>query len=74
MIGGLVSCDGLVAVAPVLILIILKFLKLRKRNHMEYSKIRTITTSLGNVLTGTISSDGASNKQKLPLTTLEKIA
>lgn len=45
--GGLVSCDGFVSIALVLILIILKFLELRKEHHMEHNENRTTISDLG---------------------------
>lgn len=54
------SSGGLVSIALVLILIILKFLKLRKENHMEHNKKRTITSDLGNAGTETIWAIGTS--------------
>lgn len=58
--GGLVSCGGFVSIALVLILIILKFLKLRKEYHMKHNKNRTITSDLGNAGTETIWAIGTS--------------
>jgi hypothetical protein len=55
-----VSCGGFVSIALVLILIILKFLKLRKEHHMEHNKNRTIISDLGNVGTETIWAIGTS--------------
>lgn len=60
MIGGLVSCGGLVSVALVLTLIILKFLKLRKETTMEHNKNRTVISNLGNAATETIWAIGTS--------------
>lgn len=59
MIGGLVSCGGF-AIALVLTLIILQFLKLRKENNMKHNKIRTVISDLGNAATETIWAIGTS--------------
>lgn len=51
---------GLVSIALVLSLAILKFLKLRKENHMEHNKNRTVISDLGNAGTETIWAIGTS--------------
>lgn len=58
--GSLVSCGGLVAVALILTLIILQFLKLRREKRMKHNKNRTIISDLGNAGTETIWAIGTS--------------
>lgn len=54
------SSGGLVSIALVLILIILKFLTLRKENHMEHNKNRTVISDLKRASTDTIWAIGTS--------------
>jgi hypothetical protein len=50
----------LVPIVLVLTLIITKFIKLRKENHMEHNKNRTIISDFGNGVTETIWAIGTS--------------
>jgi hypothetical protein len=55
-----IGCGGLVLIVLVLILIIGKYLKLRKENHMMHNKNRTVISDLGNGVTETIWAIGTS--------------
>lgn len=56
---GLV-CGGFVSIVLVLTLIILQFLKLRKKNYMEHNKNRTVISDLKRASTETVWAIGTS--------------
>lgn len=58
--GASLSGGGLVSIVLVLTLIIHKYLKLRKENHMKHNKYKTTISNVRNAVTETIWAIGTS--------------